>query len=64
MPQTITDADRVTSQRTTLPTASFSLRVVDIAWLESEHKRRGISKSELVRDLIEAARTAQEAEAA
>ena len=61
MTDKITDADRVTTQRTTLPTASFSLRVIDIAWVEAEATRRGISKSQVVRELIEDARTGQEA---
>lgn len=61
MTDKITDADRVTTRRTTLPTASFSLRVIDIAWVEAEAARRGISKSQVVRELIEDARTGQEA---
>ena len=36
--------------RLTYPTASFSLTVSLIAWIEAEAKRRGVSKSEVVRD--------------
>jgi hypothetical protein len=47
--------------RRTWPTASFSLTVEQIAWIEAEAKRRGISKSVLIRTLIA---EAQEREAA
>ncbi|HXH79562.1 ribbon-helix-helix protein, CopG family [Nocardioides sp.] len=42
--------------RITAPTASFSLTVSLIAWIEAEARKRGISKSELVRQIIDGAR--------
>ena len=50
---------RETVTRETLPTASFSLTVSLIAWIASEAKRRGINKSELVRDILDRARSEQ-----
>jgi predicted DNA-binding protein len=43
------------------PTASFSLTVELIAWIDAEAKRRGVSKSEIVRELITDAKTRQAA---
>lgn len=56
--------ERETVTRETLPTASFSLTVSLIAWIAEEAKRRGISKSELVRQVLDEARSDQEQEAA
>lgn len=42
--------------RRTLPTASFSLTVPLVLWIEEESKRRGIQKSQLVREILEACR--------
>lgn len=57
--------ERETVTRETLPTASFSLTVSLIAWIAEEAKRRGVSKSELVRQVLDNARTEeQEAKAA
>ena len=51
--------------RRTFPTAAFTLTVELIAWLDTEAKRRGVSKSVIVRELLDAARIEQEgAEAA
>jgi len=50
--------------RLTYPTASFSLTVELIAWIEAEAKRRGISKSQIVRGVLLDAKEAQEAKAA
>lgn len=47
--------------RRTFPTAAFTLTVELIAWLDAESKRRGVSKSVIVRELLEAAMTEQEA---
>lgn len=60
MPEVITDADRVTRQTNSLPITSFTLRRPQIAWLAEEAERRQISRSELIRELIDA-RMAQEA---
>jgi len=43
-------------QRLTRPTASFSLTVSLIAWIEAEARKRDVSKSELVRQIIDGAR--------
>jgi hypothetical protein len=51
------DSEKVS--RETLPTASFSLTVSIISWLEEEAKRRGIKKSVLVREILDAARNAE-----
>lgn len=56
------DPNKIT--RVTLPTASFSLTVPQIRWIEQEAARRGIKKSVLVREILEAARKEQEAVAA
>ena len=50
--------------RLTYPTASFSLTVELIAWIESESKRRGCSKSVLVREVLNEAKEVQEKQAA
>ena len=51
--------------RRTFPTAAFTLTVELIAWLDAEAKRRNVSKSVIVRELLDAARIEQEgAEAA
>ena len=42
--------------KVTFPTASFSLTVSLIAWIEAEARKRGVSKSELVRQIIDGAR--------
>ena len=47
------DKERVS--RRTLPTAAFTLTVSMLAWIEQESARRGISKSEVVRELVTAA---------
>jgi hypothetical protein len=60
MPEVITDADRVSKQTSSLPVASFTLRRPQIVWVAEEAERRQISKSELIRELIDA-RMAQEA---
>lgn len=52
-------ADERTS-RVTFPTASFSLTVSLIAWIEKEAKRRGVAKSVLVREILEAVRAETE----
>ena len=58
MPKEITDADRVDRvHRRTMPTAAFSLRVLHVRWIEAEAERRGISKSEVVRDALDRAMT-------
>lgn len=54
-------SERVT--RVTLPTASFSLTVSLIAWIAKEAERRGVPKSVLVREVLEAARAQAEQEA-
>lgn len=41
--------------RITRPTASFSLDLTQVRWLAAEAKRRRVSKSVIVRELIEAA---------
>lgn len=41
--------------RVTLPTASFSLTVEQIVWIEREAQTRGVKKSALVRQIIAAA---------
>jgi hypothetical protein len=46
--------------RRTWPTASFSFRAEHIEWIEAEAKRRGISKSELMRELVTDAIAVQE----
>lgn len=51
-------SERVT--RETLPTASFSLTVSLIAWIAAEAERRGVAKSVVVREVLEAAREEQE----
>jgi hypothetical protein len=43
--------------RRTLPTAAFTLTVQIISWIEEESKRRGVSKSVLVREILDSART-------
>ena len=53
--------ERVT--RRTFPTAAFTLTVSLIAWIEQESKRRNISKSELVRELLTNAMTEEQAAA-
>ena len=50
--------------RRTLPTAAFTLTVSMIAWIEAESKRRGISKSDLMRDLLTTAMAETNGEAA
>jgi hypothetical protein len=55
------DPNKVT--RVTLPTASFSLTVPQIKWIEEESQRRGVKKSVLVREILEAARVQEEAAA-
>lgn len=47
--------------RRTFPTAAFTLTTQIIAWLEAESTRRGVSKSVIVRELLEAAMAEQEA---
>lgn len=42
--------------RRTLPTAAFTLTVQIISWIEEESKRRGVSKSVLVREILDSAR--------
>lgn len=42
--------------RETLPTASFSLTVSLISWIADEAKRRGVSKSVVVREILDSAR--------
>lgn len=42
--------------RRTLPTAAFTLTVQIISWIEEESKRRGVSKSVLVREVLDSAR--------
>lgn len=37
------------------PTAAFTLTVSMIAWIEAESVRRGVSKSQIVRELLAAA---------
>lgn len=41
--------------RRTFPTASFTLTVTLIAWIEQEAKRRNVKKSTIVREALEAA---------
>lgn len=53
MTDTIGDSEKVT--RATLPTASFSITVTHIAWIARRAKTLGISKSQLVRDLLDRA---------
>ena len=48
--------------RATAPTASFTLTVSLIAWIEAESKRRGVKKSVVVREILESARTQAERE--
>lgn len=50
---------RETVTRETLPTASFTLTVSLIVWIAEEAKRRGVTKSELVRRVLDGARTEQ-----
>jgi hypothetical protein len=50
--------------RVMFPTASFSLTVDLIKWIEAEAKRRDISKSLVVREVLTAAKDEQEATAA
>jgi len=50
--------------RRTWPTASFSFTVEQLAWIEAEAKRRNVSKSEVMRTLVNDAKAAQEKEAA
>lgn len=49
--KTVRDIETVT--RETLPTASFSLKVSHIRWVAEQSIKRGISKSELIRSLID-----------
>ena len=49
------DSEKV--MRETLPTASFTLTASLIAWIETESKRRGVKKSVLVREILDAARS-------
>lgn len=51
------DENKVT--RETLPTASFTLTVSLIRWIEEESTRRGVKKSVLVREILDAARAEQ-----
>ena len=51
------DANKV--NRATLPTASFSLTVPQIRWIEEESQRRGVKKSVFVREILDAARSEQ-----
>lgn len=46
--------------RRTFPTAAFTLTVSLIAWISQEAERRGVSKSVVVREILEAARTETE----
>ena len=50
--------------RRTFPTAAFTLTVELIAWLEAEATRRAVSKSVLVREILESAKSEQEGQAA
>lgn len=50
--------------RVTFPTASFTLTSYLIAWIAAEADRRGISKSVLVREILNAAMEEQKDEAA
>jgi hypothetical protein len=46
--------------RRTWPTASFSFKVEQLAWIEAEAKRRNVSKSEVMRTLVMDAIAVQE----
>jgi len=48
-PTKTTPLDRMTT------TASFVVEIRHVAWIRDEAKRRGVNKSELVRDLIDRA---------
>lgn len=48
--------------RISLPTASFSLTKTQIAWIKEESERRGVAKSVVVREALDASRE-QEREA-
>ena len=50
--------------RRTWPTASFSFKVEHLTWIEQEAKRRAITKSEVMRNLVDTAKAAQESKAA
>jgi len=50
--------------RRTWPTASFSFTVEQLAWIEAEAKRRNVSKSEVMRTLVNDAKDKQEKQAA
>lgn len=57
------DGERIT--RETLPTISFTGKVSHVRWIAEEAIRRRVSKSEVIRDALDAAKAAQqEAEAA
>lgn len=56
--------ERETVTRETLPTGSFTLTNSLIAWIAAEAKRRGIKKSHLVKEILEAARAQNERRAA
>jgi len=50
--------------RRTFPTAAFTLTVSLITWISQEAARRGVSKSVVVREILEAARVESEAQEA
>lgn len=52
--------ERVT--RRTFPTAAFTLTVSLIAWIEQEAARRGVSKSVVVREVLDRARMQSESQ--
>ena len=51
MTQPIDDADRIS--RRTFPSASFTFTVPQVDWITAASERLGISKSELIRGLID-----------
>jgi hypothetical protein len=50
--------------RRTFPTASHSYKDYHLVWIEEQAKKRDISKSELMRKLVDDAIAAQEKQAA
>jgi hypothetical protein len=46
--------------RETLPTIAFTARLSQKRWIEQEAKARNVSKSEVIRDAIDLAKSQQE----
>lgn len=46
---------RMTDKKRIHPTAAFTLTVAMIAWIDQEAKRRGVSKSQVIREILSSA---------